>query len=153
MTQNELFLVIGVNMLITVSFLVIGITSYIRTRGFLRKARVIKGIVTDMIPKGSSRGGNTMYSPRVKFSSIEGKEYEVTETWSSYPPKYKRGDSATVYYDPDNPIKARITEVRGKLYFTAKLIGGLGALFLFLQLLIGAVFLIISLTIGPPEFK
>lgn len=129
MTQNELFLVFGVNGFISVTMLVIGIVSYIRTKKFLNSAIETKGIVIEDVYKGSEDGGGSMYSPKVKFTDRMGKEYIFTENWSSNRPDFKIGDEVIVLYNPAKPEKARRGGKKWKFFFIAWLLGGLGILF------------------------
>ncbi len=129
MTQNELFLVFGVNGFISVTMLVIGIVSYIRTKKFLNSAIETKGIVIEDVYKGSEDGGGSMYSPKVKFTDRMGKEYVFTENWSSNRPDFKIGDEVIVLYNPAKPEKARRGGKKWKFFFIAWLLGGLGILF------------------------
>lgn len=130
MTQNELILVLGVNGLISLTMLIIGIVSFIRAKRFLNSAIETRGIVIQDVYKGqSSDGGGSMYSPKVKFTDSMGREYEFTENWSSNRPDFKIGDEVIVLYNPSNPQKARRGGKKWKFYFIAWLLGGLGLLF------------------------
>ncbi len=145
MTQNELYLVLGVNGLISFTMLVIGIISYIRTKKFLNRAVETRGIVIDKAFKGSSEGGGGMYSPKIKFTDRMGKELEFTENWSSNRPDFKIGDEVIVLYDPANPVKARRGGKKWKFFFVAWLIGGLGILFTGILLIVIIVMIIIPI--------
>ena len=129
MTQSELFLVIGVNGLISFVMLAIGIISYGRTRKFLASAIETRGVVVESVFKGSGDGGGNMYSPKIRFSDSMGREHEFTENWSSNRPDFKIGDEVIVFYDPEKPHKARRGGKKWKFYFVAWLVGGLGLLF------------------------
>lgn len=129
MTQNELFLVFGVNGFISLTMLVIGIISYIRTKKFLATAIETRGIVIDNIYKGSEDGGGSMYSPKVQYTDRMGKVYEFTENWSTNRPDFKTGDEVIVLYNPAKPEKARRGGKKWKFFFVAWLLGGLGILF------------------------
>ncbi len=130
MTQNELYLVLGANGLVAFTMLLIGLISLIRVRKFLSSAVETKGVVCESVYKGaSSKGGGSMYSPKIKFSDSMGKENEFTENWSTNRPDFKVGDEVIVYYDPQNPHKARRGGKKWKFYFVAWLFSGLGILF------------------------
>lgn len=144
MSQNEFILVFGVNGLISLTLLIIGIVSFIRTRSFLKGAVETTGKVTASEYKGEAdEGGGSMYSPKIKFSDNMGREYEFTENWSSNRPDFKIGDEVIVLYNPSNPQKARRGGKKWKFYFVAWLCGGLGILFTGLVLF----FLVLSLFI------
>lgn len=130
MTQNELYLVLGANGLISFAMLAIGVISYLRTRRFLSNAVETRGIVTASEYKGqSSEDGGSMYSPKIRFTDSIGKQYEFTENWSSNRPDFNVGDEVIVLYDPANPQKARRGGNKWKFYFITWLLGGLGLLF------------------------
>lgn len=129
MTQNELYLVLAVNGVISFTMLAIGIISYIRTKKFLASAVETKGSVIGNVFKGSAEGGGSMYSPKIQFTDRMGKQFEFTENWSSNRPDFKIGDEVIVLYDPARPQKARRGGKKWKFFFIAWLIGGLGLLF------------------------
>jgi hypothetical protein len=129
MTQNELFLVFGVNGFISFTMLAIGIISYIRTKKFLSSAIETRGIVVDNVYKGSEDGGGSMYSPKIRFNDSMGREIEFTENWSTNRPDFNIGDEVIVLYNPAEPEKARRGGKKWKFFFIAWLLGGLGLLF------------------------
>ncbi|HRJ05607.1 MAG TPA: DUF3592 domain-containing protein, partial [Ignavibacteria bacterium] len=108
MTQSELFLVIGVNGLISFIMLVIGIISYVRVKKFLASAIETRGIVVQSVFKSSGDDGSgSMYSPLIRFKDTMGREHEFTENWSTNRPDYRIGDEVIVFYNPEKPHKAR----------------------------------------------
>ncbi len=129
MTQNELYLVLGINGIISFTMLFIGIFSYVRTKKFLNRAIETRGTVVDSAFKGSAESGGSMYSPKIKFTDRMGNEFEFTENWSSNRPDFKLGDEVIVLYNPAKPQKARRGGKKWKFFFIAWLIGGLGLLF------------------------
>ena len=149
MTQNELYLVLGVNGFLSFTMLAIGIISYIRTKKFLSTAIETRGIVVEKIFKGSAEGGGSMYSPQIQFTDRMGQVVNFTENWSSNRPDFKIGDEVIVLYDPANPQKARRGGKKWKFYFITWLLGGLGLLFS--SILVLVVILIIIL--GVPVAK
>lgn len=129
MTQSELYLVLGVNGLVSFVMLAIGIFSFVRTKKFLASAIETRGVVVQSVFKGSGDGGGGMYSPKIKFIDSTGREHEFIENWSSNRPDFKIGDEVVVLYDPEKPHKARRAGKKWKFYFIAWLIGGMGLLF------------------------
>ncbi len=130
MTQSELFLVIGVNGLISFIMLVIGIISYVRVKKFLASAIETRGIVVQSVFKSSGDDGSgSMYSPLIRFKDTMGREHEFTENWSTNRPDYRIGDEVIVFYNPEKPHKARRGGKKWKFYFVAWLVGGMGILF------------------------
>jgi hypothetical protein len=147
MTQNEFILLISANALVSFSMLAIGINSYLRARSFLASAIETKGTAIEMVKKGQSKSGSTMYSPKIRFTDRTGQIREFTEKWSGSPPDFKIGDELIVLYPPDNPEKARRGGQKWKFFFVAWLIGGLGLLFS--GLLVAAV--VVMLIFGIPS--
>lgn len=144
MSQTELYLLLGVNGVLSITMLLIGIVSYVRAKRFLSKAIETRGTVAEEVYKGQSDGGGGMYSPRIRFNDSMGKSYEFTENWSGNRPDFKIGDEVIVLYDPAQPEKARRGGKKWKFFFVAWLLGGLGLLFTGLLL-----FFIILILIFP----
>ena len=144
MTQNELYLVLGVNGLISFTMLFIGIISYVRTKKFLNSAVETRGTVVESVYKGSSDGGGSMYSPKVKFTDRMGREFDFTENWSSNRPDFNIGDEVIVLYDPANPQKARRGGKKWKFFFVTWLIGGLGLLFSSILVVVVIVLILVA---------
>ena len=147
MTQNELYLVLAVNGLISVTMLAIGIISYVRTKKFLSTAVETRGTVTEGVYKGSDEG-SAMYSPKIKFTDRMGRELEFTENWSTNRPDFKIGDEVIVLYDPSNPQKAKRGGKKWKFFFVAWLLGGLGLLFSSILVVVVIVLLLVG---GIPQ--
>ena len=144
MTQNDLYLIFGVNGFISLTALAIGIISYIRTRKFLASAIETRGIVVQSVFKSSGDDGSgSMYSPKIRFTDRMGKEFEFTENWSSNRPDFKIGEEVIVLYDPARPQKARRGGKKWKFFFVAWLVGGLGILFTGILLLIMIIMLLV----------
>ncbi len=146
MSQSELYLVLGVNGVLSFTMLLIGIVSYVRARRFLSKAIETRGTVVEKVLKGQSDGGGGMYSPRIQFNDVMGRTTEFTENWSGNRPDFKIGDEVIVLYDPADPQKARRGGKKWKFFFLAWLMGGLGLLFS--GLLIFFIILILLFPIG-----
>ena len=146
MSQSELYLVLGVNGVLSFTMLLIGIVSYVRARRFLSKAIETRGTVVEKVLKGQSDGGGGMYSPRIQFNYVMGRTTEFTENWSGNRPDFKIGDEVIVLYDPADPQKARRGGKKWKFFFLAWLMGGLGLLFS--GLLIFFIILILLFPIG-----
>ncbi|MEO8514106.1 MAG: DUF3592 domain-containing protein [Ignavibacteria bacterium] len=143
MTQNELFLVLGVNGIISFTMLLIGIISYVRTKRFLASSIETRGVVVESVYKGSEEGGS-MYSPKIKFNDTMGKEIEFTENWSTNRPDFKTGDEVIVLYNPADPYKARRGGKKWKFFFVSWLVGGLGLLFSAILVIVVIVMIFVS---------
>lgn len=145
MTQNEFILLLAGNAVISFSMLVIGIISYVRAKKFLSNAIETRGTVIEMVKKGQSKSGSTMYSPMIRFTDRMGQEIVFTEKWAGSPPDFKIGDELAVLYPPDSPDKARRGGQKWKFYFIAWLIGGLGLLFSAMTIIVFIISLIIPI--------
>ncbi len=143
MTKTELILVLGVNGLISLIMLAIGIISYIRAKKFLASAVETRGTVVQKVFKSSGDGGGSMYSPKIRFTDRMGKQFEFTENWSSNRPDFKIGDEVIVFYDPARPQKARRGGKKWKFFFIAWLLGGMGILFSGILLVIVIIMLFV----------
>jgi hypothetical protein len=129
----------------------VGILLWYRSKSFLNSAVHTKGTVLEVRKVTSENKGT--YSPYVRFTANDGRVIEFLERSSSYPPKYKAGDDANVFYNPANPNKARALMKSSDLYFSAKIFGGIGGGLLFLQVFILVVFLIVFYLTGPLKMK
>ncbi len=146
MTPTETYLLIGGNAILIFAMITIGLISYIRTKRFLDNAIKTNGKVIELVYKGAGDGGGAMYSPKIEFTTATGQPVQFTERWSSNRPDYKVGDEAPLYYDPENPSKAKLAQKKGMMFFVAYFVGGLGILFLFIGIIIGVMFMVISFT-------
>jgi hypothetical protein len=128
--------------------LLLGLFFWLRTKRFVDESVRVTGVVVGLVRKKSK--GHGTFSPRVRFTTADGREVEFTEMWSSYPPRFKVGDSAIVLYHRRNPGRARVLTSRWLLYFPALITGGLGLLFAGVLLLLSAVYAVAHFTLGPP---
>lgn len=142
MTQSEFYLVMGSTTLISVTMLIIGIISYIRTKNFLAGAVETRGVVIENVYKGSDEG-SSMYSPKIRFTDSMGQAVEFTENWSTNRPDYAVGGEVIVLYNPAEPQKARRGGKKWKFFFVAWLLGGLGLLFTGMMIFMAILFLVI----------
>jgi hypothetical protein len=148
LTQNELYLVLGVNAVLSFTMLAIGIISYIRAKKFLSTAIETRGLVVEKVYKGSGDSGGSMYSPEIQFTDRMGQVVKFTENWSSNRPDFKVGDEVIVLYDPANPQKARRGGKKWKFFFIAWLLGGLGLLFSSILVLVIILFAILGVPVA-----
>ena len=88
-------------------FLIIGISSFLDTRSFLKESLVANGTVIDLI--ASSGSDSITYKPMVEFKTINDQFITFTSSTSSNPPSYHTGEEVEVLYDPNNPNDAKIS--------------------------------------------
>jgi hypothetical protein len=105
----------------------IGVLIFIRTRMFISRSQEVKGSVIKMLTSSGSEGG-TVYAPVFRFTTIQGQSMEVAESVYSNPPGFSVGQVVDILYDPQNPSNARAKKW-SSLYFVPLLLGGLGAAF------------------------
>jgi hypothetical protein len=92
---------------IGVLFLALAVRSVWSTKAWIADAVEAQGTVIEMVRKRDSDGGY-MYSPLVRFRSIEGKSIEFQSNWWTNPPAYRTGQAVTVLYDRTAPEAASI---------------------------------------------
>lgn len=128
----------------------IGLVSLVRTRAAIKNWRRATGTVLEMVKRGRTKGGNLMWTPRVRFTAMDGREIEFVEWGAQYPPRFQMGESVTVLYQAENPEKARILTTHWEMYWFAYLCLGLGTVFLLSGILLGSVFFVAEYFLGKP---
>ncbi|MBX7229144.1 MAG: DUF3592 domain-containing protein [Burkholderiaceae bacterium] len=105
---------------------------YFSTKDFLSRATPAEGTVINLIEKSSSSnsGGPSthLYTPVVRFKSIQGEEWQFTASVSSYPPAHRVGEKVFVLYIPGQEEDAKINTFRS-LWLLHFIFGGLGFVF------------------------
>ena len=121
-----LFTFIGILGLIGTGF------GYFSTKDFLSQASHAEGTVINLIEKSSSSnsGGTStpLYTPVVRFKTIQGEERQFTSSVSSYPPAHRVGEKVFVLYIPGHEEDAKINTFRS-LWLLHFIFGGLGLVF------------------------
>ncbi len=102
---NMLRIIFGISAIV---LLLIAIGAAFNTNRFLEKAVATEGVVIDLVEKGSTDSGNTLYAPVVAFTTKEGEQVEFVSASSSYPPAYELNESIEVLYLPEKPTDAKI---------------------------------------------
>lgn len=95
------FSLIGIGVLIGAYYF------YNNTKSFLENSHTTTGTVTQLI-KTTSSEGSVLYQPRIRFTTDKGEQITFTSGTSSNPPSHKKGDVVDVYYQIDNPQKAKV---------------------------------------------
>lgn len=139
-----LFTLIGLGMLGAATYIAID------TRNFVATAASAPGEVIDLIESRDS-DDDTVYRPRVRFQSPDGRSHEFTGSVGSNPAGFYVGEAVDVLFDPARPSDAQINTMF-QLWFTPLLLGGMGAAFTFLSLLgfFGGVRMSHGETTAPP---
>jgi hypothetical protein len=114
--------------------LAIGAFFFMRTRKFLATAQDASGTVVDL-EVGSGSEGGTVYSPVIEFALPDGRTVRFTDGLATNPPAHDVGEQVQVKFDPTRPEKAKLA-TSFRLYFVSGLLGGMGALFLVIGVLV-----------------
>lgn len=96
---------------IGLAFSLIGCFLSVDLYDFMGTAQPATGEVVGMQSSGRTS------APRVTFVDFYGDTWEFLSSVSSSPPAYAVGDTVDVYYDPDEPTRARIRGFRELLLF------------------------------------
>nr|WP_081359048.1 MULTISPECIES: DUF3592 domain-containing protein [Rhizobium/Agrobacterium group] len=97
-------------------------------RQFYASGSKAKGVVVDLARKSDNDHDGTTYAAIVRFTDARGQQQEMADHVSSNPPRFSRGDTVDVYYDPQSPSNARIDDAFGR-YFLPGMFAGMGTLF------------------------
>lgn len=119
-----IFIIVGVGMLIGTFFI------YKKTTNFLETAITAEGTVVNLLQSRSnnSSSNSTMYTPVVRFTDKQGKEFEFTSSTSSNPPAYNTGEIVEVLYAPKTPEDATIKGFFS-IWLGTLILGGIGSIF------------------------
>jgi hypothetical protein len=114
--------------------LVCGVTAF-RTRAFLTESTSAPGEVIGIVPRESCdedddghRSCTTVYAPRVRYTTADGREIVFVSDTASSPASYSEGDRVTIRYRPDEPTNARLDTVTG-IWLSSIITGGLALFF------------------------
>jgi preprotein translocase subunit SecF len=118
---------------ITLVLAAVEVVVVVRTRSFLAESSTAPGQVVGLEPRQScssredERGDErevctTVYAPRVRFTSADGRQVVFVSSVASSSPSYAEGDRVQVRYRPDRPAQAQIDTV-GDVWFDAIVVG------------------------------
>ncbi len=99
--------IIGI-VIILCSIVPLGIAGYwySNTESFLDQAVETVATVVDVEKRASDDG--SMYYPVFSFLDKDGNSHTIHSKTGSYPPAYKRGETVSIYYDPELPEKTKL---------------------------------------------
>ena len=107
----------------------------LRTRAFLAESTSVSGEVIGLVSRESCdkdddghRSCTTVYAPRIRFTTADGREIVFVSDTASSPASYSEGDRVTVRYRPEEPTNARLDTVTG-IWLSAIITGGLALFF------------------------
>lgn len=120
------FFVIGL------AFLVGSFVSMQNSKAFMKTALSAEGEVLELITRRSSNGtgaGTSIsYTPEVKFQTADGQDITFESSVGSNPPSYSQGEKVKVWYDPQDPYRARLDGFAGN-YLVSVITGFMGLVF------------------------
>jgi uncharacterized protein DUF3592 len=109
------------------------------TETWVARAIEVKGSVIEMVRSRDRENTTYLFAPVVRFQTLEGNTVEFESGLRSNPPAYRKGQTVTVLYDPDEPRSAAI---RGflSLWLMSIILGFIGTIFT----AVGTVMVVIS---------
>ena len=98
------------------------------TTTWVARAVEVKGSVIEMVRSRDRENTTYLFAPVVRFQTLEGNTVEFESAMRSNPPAYRKGQTVTVLYDPDEPRSAAI---RGffSLWLMSIILGFIGTIF------------------------
>ncbi len=127
MDKTFLIIFVGVFGLVGVAFLIVALFTVRSELSFREGAITAPGIVVDLAPTQSSKGG-TSYKPVFRFTDRNDKVHTVTGSLSSSPPSYRPGEAVSVLYRTDDPDGAQIDSFM-ESWFLPLIFGSIGTVF------------------------
>lgn len=95
-----------ISLIIGIVLLVVSLLLFKNTLNFIKKGEKATATVVKLNTFESDDG--TSYTPIFSFTTVAKKEYLYTHPFSSEPPAFVIGDTATIVYDPAKPEDAKI---------------------------------------------
>jgi uncharacterized protein DUF3592 len=107
-----------------------------RTRAFLADSSTASGQVVNLVPRESCDRDNdhretrctTVYAPRVRFTTEDGRQIVFVSGTASNPPSHEEGDRVDVRYRTSDPGDARLDTLTG-IWLSSMVTGGLTLFF------------------------
>lgn len=120
---------------VTVILAVICVVIVVRTQAFLAESSVASGEVLGLVSRQScdedddgNRTCSTVYAPRVRFTTADGRQVIFVSATASNPPEHEKGDRINVRYRANDPRGAVIDSVTG-VWLGALVTGGIAVFF------------------------
>lgn len=117
-------------------FLVVGLGllagcfgAYTRTKRFLAAAREARAEVVGMDERHGGSSQSRSYHPILRYRTQEGVTKEIVSSVGSNPPRYKKGDSVAILYDPAKPDDMRIHSF-ANVWLVPLILGFVGVIFI-----------------------
>jgi hypothetical protein len=103
--------------------------AYTRTKRFLATAREARAEVVGMDERHGGNSQSRSYHPILRYRTQEGVTKELISPVGSNPPRYKKGDSVAVLYDPAKPDDMRIHSF-GSVWIVPLILAFVGVIFI-----------------------
>jgi hypothetical protein len=120
---GPIFLVVGVGLLAGC------FGAYNRTKRFLATAREARAEVVGIDERHGGSSQSRAYHPVLRYRTQEGVTKEIVSSVGSNPPRYKKGDSVAILYDPARPDDMRIHSF-GTVWLVPLILAGVGGIFI-----------------------
>jgi hypothetical protein len=98
------------------------------TATWVARAIEVRGSVIELVRSRDRENTTYLFAPVVQFQTLEGNSVEFESGMRSNPPAYRKGQTVSVLYDPDEPRSAAI---RGffSLWLMSIILGFIGTIF------------------------
>jgi len=120
---GPIFLVVGVGLLLG-SF-----AAYNRTKRFIATATETRAEVVGIDERHGGSSQSRSYHPVLRYRTQVGVTKEIVSSVGSNPPRYKKGDSVAILYDPARPDDMRIHSF-GAVWLVPLILAGVGGIFI-----------------------
>jgi hypothetical protein len=152
--MNAPFYPFLISTIIIAGNLFVGAILFYRNWRFVNNALVTTGTVIELKKRGTTKGGNPMYSPVVRFVGADGvSAVEFTEFIRRHPPAFEVGERVTIFYDRRDFQKARVVKSSWDLYFPAWIFFLVGGALLVCQALVAIILVMATMFLGKPGVK
>ena len=125
---GPIFLVVGVGLLLGC------FGAFTRTKRFLASALEARAEVVRVEERHGGSGQSRSYHPILRYRTQAGATKEIVSSVGSNPPRYKKGDSLAILYDPARPDDMRIHSF-ANVWIVPLILGFVGVIFI----VVGAV--------------
>jgi hypothetical protein len=120
---GPIFLVVGVGLLVGC------FGAFTRTKRFLATAQEARAEVAGIEERHGGNSQSRSYHPVLRYRTQEGATKEIVSSVGSNPPRYKKGDSVVILYDPAKPDDMRIHSF-ANVWLVPLILGGVGVIFI-----------------------
>jgi hypothetical protein len=117
------------------------------TKAWLARAVEVRGQVIEMVRVRAKESHRYLFTPLVRFQTVDGRVVEFQSSHRSNPPAYYTGQAVSVLYDPEQPNSAAICGVLS-IWSLPMVLSFLGAIFLALGTVIAVL---IERELAQPE--